>query len=141
MDRDPLAKDVQTSQTGVSSSRGLTSEYACGNRSPSEPLPMKKGSPMIRRLNLMVLLVALTLLPGAAYAQRGQARGQVYGPDGLMYNMNSPEWRASGGNMEVYQQIMEEKMMQQQMLQMQKQQMAYEKQMQDYFKKNPEAKK
>jgi len=54
----------------------------------------------------------------------------VQGPDGVLYNTRSPEWRMSGGNIFVYQQLMEQKMMLQQQRLIVKQQQMQKRQVQ-----------
>jgi hypothetical protein len=85
---------------------------------------------MKRRLWIAVGLVVLAMVPTLAQA-RGYGRygGMVNTPYGPM-NMKSPEYRMSGGNPIVYQQLMQEKMMMQQQLQMLKQQQQAMQQMQ-----------
>lgn len=58
----------------------------------------------------------LLAIPPTSQAQgrRYGRSGVVYGPDGPLYDTRSPEWRMSGGNIFVYQQLMEQKMMLQQ---------------------------
>ena len=71
---------------------------------------------------LCCMLGVLAAFPCSTQAQwRGYGRGGVVqGPDGPLYDTRSPEWRMSGGNIFVYQQIMEQKMLlrQQQMMMM-----------------------
>lgn len=66
------------------------------------------------RLALLCGLVLLTSLPAHAQSRRGRgggrAGGVVMGPDGPLYDTRSPEWRMSGGNIFVYQGLMEQKM-------------------------------
>ncbi len=98
---------------------------------------------MIRRSSPLILVFALIFSPGSAQAQRYRS-GPVITPYGPLYNTNSPEYKMSGGNPLIMEELQEQKLMQQQMQQMQqmmKQQMAYQKQMQDYLKKHPEVKK
>ncbi|WP_422925880.1 hypothetical protein [Singulisphaera sp. PoT] len=82
----------------------------------------------------VAVLVATTLASGTAEA-RGYGRygGVANTPFGTI-NMNSPEWRASGGNMFMYQQLMEEKMMLQEQQMMMKQQQQYMQMMQKQAK-------
>jgi hypothetical protein len=69
-----------------------------------------------------VLLLAVPCTSRAQGRRYGRS-GVVQGPDGPLYDTRSPEWRMSGGNLFVYEQIMEEKMMlQQQKLMMRQQQ-------------------
>jgi len=73
-----------------------------------------------------VLGVLLLAIPSTSQAQgrRYGRSGVVYGPDGPLYDTRSPEWRMSGGNIFVYEQLVEQKMMlQQQKLMMRQQQM------------------
>jgi hypothetical protein len=62
----------------------------------------------------IALLCGLALAStSTAHAQRGRGRyrgGVVMGPDGPLYDTRSPEWRMSGGNIWLYQELMEEKM-------------------------------
>lgn len=58
----------------------------------------------------VAVLAVLTLMPIAAQAGgRGSRSSKVYGPGGLMYDTNSPAWKAAGGNVNVYQQMMAQK--------------------------------
>ena len=61
---------------------------------------------------LACLFGVLATLPPSAQAQwrRYGRGGVVQGPDGPLYDTRSPEWRMSGGNIFVYQQLMEEKL-------------------------------
>ena len=68
----------------------------------------------------LALAAVIFLTPSFAHAQRGG--GMVVGGDGTMYDTRSPEWKASGGNIFVYQQIMQQKMFMQQQQLMYKQQ-------------------
>ena len=63
-----------------------------------------------------VIGVLLLAIPSTSQAQgRGYGRfGVVQGPDGPLYDTRSPEWRMSGGNIFVYEQLVEQKMMLQQ---------------------------
>jgi hypothetical protein len=79
------------------------------------------------------LLVVLASQSAHARAPRG---GNVMGPDGIMYNTRSPEWRASGGNVYAYQQILMQKQMMAQQQQALRQQQAFAKQQQQLAKKN-----
>lgn len=85
---------------------------------------------MRRGWTFAVLLAVLALMPLAAQA-RGRRGSKVYGPGGLMYDTNSADWKASGGNINVYRQRMAQKaMMAQQKVMMQrmaKQQQAFQK--------------
>jgi hypothetical protein len=77
----------------------------------------------IKHGGFLALAAVIFLTPSLAHAQRGG--GMVVGGDGTMYDTRSPEWKASGGNIFVYQQIMQQKMFnqQQQMFYKQQQQM------------------
>lgn len=71
-------------------------------------------------IGMLLLAVPCT---SRAQGRRYGRSGVVQGPDGPLYDTRSPEWRMSGGNLFVYEQIMEEKMMlQQQKLMMRQQQ-------------------
>ena len=93
----------------------------------STSLTTPEGSVMPARLVLCCVLVALpTAIPSTSHAQGGRygRSGIVYGPDGPLYNTRSPEWRMSGGNIFVYQQLVQQKiMMQQQRLMVRQQQL------------------
>jgi hypothetical protein len=67
-------------------------------------------------------LLTLALFPSSSQAQ-GRRGGMVQSPFGPLYDTRSPEWRMAGGDMMLYQQIMEQKMMlrQQQMFMKQQQ--------------------
>jgi hypothetical protein len=73
--------------------------------------------------------IMLLAIPSMSHAQGGRygRSGVVYGPDGALYNTRSPEWRMSGGNIFVYQQLMEQKMMLQQQRLMMRQQIQQQK--------------
>ncbi|MHC5538794.1 hypothetical protein ACYOEI_11280 [Singulisphaera rosea] len=89
----------------------------------------------IRREGLWVVLAVVAMAPTVAEARwYGRSSGLMNTPYGAV-NMNSPEWRASGGNIFTYQQLMEEKMMMQQQQMMLKQQQQYQKMMQQAAKK------
>ena len=78
------------------------------------------------RLLLSCAIGLLVLAPlQAAHAQYRRGRsGIVQSPYGPLYDTRSPEWRMAGGNIFLYQQIMEEKMqLRQQQLLMKQQQM------------------
>src|SRR5437763_15918940 len=65
----------------------------------------------------------LALVPCTAQAQ-GRRSGVVQSPFGPLYDTRSPEWRMAGGDMMLYQQNMEQKMMlRQQQLFMKQQQL------------------
>ncbi len=86
---------------------------------------------------LASVVAALLVVAASHSAQaRGARGGNVVGPDGIIYNTRSPEWRASGGNIYVYQQIMMQKQMMLQQQQAQKQMQAFVKQQQQQAKKN-----
>jgi hypothetical protein len=53
------------------------------------------------------LALAATSTANAQWSRRG---GVVMGPDGPLYDTRSPEWRMSGGNYFVYQELMQQKM-------------------------------
>ncbi len=91
---------------------------------------------MARRTLLLAVAVAAVLAPTLVEA-RGYGRygGVVNTPYGTM-NMNSPEWRASGGNIFIYQELMQEKMMMQEQQMMMKQQQQYMQMMQKQAKQN-----
>jgi hypothetical protein len=86
---------------------------------------------MKRGWTFVAVLAVLTLMPLAAQARGRRGSSKVYGPGGLMYDTNSADWKAAGGNINVYQQRMAQKaMMAQQKLMMQqmaKQQQAFQK--------------
>ena len=71
-------------------------------------------------------IVAVVVFCGVSEARIPRG-GNVVGLNGVLYNTNSPEWRASGGNIMVYQQIMQQKMMIRQQQYMMKQQQAAQK--------------
>ena len=79
---------------------------------------------MISKLVLCCVagLLTLALFPCSTQAQ-GRRAGIVQSPFGPLYDTRSPEWRMAGGDMMLYQQIMEQKMMlrQQQMFMKQQQ--------------------
>jgi hypothetical protein len=81
-----------------------------------------------RRIIAFLGLAALSCWPAAAEAQRYYGRGgrggTVMSPFGPLYNTNTPEYRMSGGNPFVMQQLMQQKqwMLQQQMMLRQQQQ-------------------
>jgi hypothetical protein len=73
------------------------------------------------------ILGLILAAPQAALAQYGRYRGGVvWGPDGPLYDTRSPEWRMSGGNIYVYQELMQQKVLlqQQKLMMRQQQQMA-----------------
>jgi hypothetical protein len=55
-------------------------------------------------------LIAFPSTSRAQYGRHGRA-GVVMGPDGMLYNTRSPEWRMSGGNPAVYQQLVQQKLL------------------------------
>lgn len=65
------------------------------------------------RLALLCGLV-LALVSAAEARGRGPRGGVVMGPNGPLYDTRSPEWQMSGGNLDAYQAIMQQKMMMQQ---------------------------
>jgi hypothetical protein len=80
---------------------------------------------------LVAVLAVLLALPSTSFAQyrRYGRSGVVMSPYGPLYDTRSPEWRMSGGNIFVYEQLMEAKMMaRQQQMMMMKQQMIMMKQ-------------
>lgn len=88
---------------------------------------------MARRLGFAVALTILTV-PGLVQAQYGRRFGGAMTPFGPVYNpAMTPEWRQSGGNPEVWQQLMMQKMAAQQQAAFQKQVQAYQK----WAKANP----
>lgn len=87
-----------------------------------------------RPLRWCAIAAVFLTVASPAQAQRGRygRSGVVQGPDGVLYNTRSPEWRMSGGNIFVYQQLVQQKMMLQQqraMLRQQRQQQALTRQM------------
>lgn len=80
---------------------------------------------MRQYIGVVAFFTAVALTPGLAQARGYGSRGGMISTPYGSVNSNSPEWKASGGNMFVYEQIMEEKMMimQQQMMMKQQQQM------------------
>src|SRR5947209_8505405 len=76
-----------------------------------------------RGLCCLASLLALALLPCATHAQ-GRRAGIVQSPFGPLYDTRSPEWRMAGGDMMLYQQIMQQqKMLRQQQMFMKQQQL------------------
>ena len=76
------------------------------------------------------ILGLLLAVPQAALGQYGRYRGGVvWGPDGPLYDTRSPEWRMSGGNIFVYQELMHQKLLLQQQKQTIKQQQLVARQM------------
>jgi len=80
--------------------------------------------PAIALLGALGVLAAFPCSTQAQWGRYGRG-GVVYGPDGPLYDTRSPEWRMSGGNIFVYQQLMDQKMLlrQQQMVMRQQQRM------------------
>lgn len=74
----------------------------------------------------VVLMLASPSTSQAQYGRYGRS-GVVYGPEGPLYNTRSPEWRMSGGNIFVYQQLIEQKMMLRQQQLMMRQQLQQQK--------------
>ena len=92
-----------------------------------------RGWTVVRRFGLLIAAV-FVVLPSVAHAQRGMSRYRnapamtAYGP---VYNpTQTPEWRQAGGNFEVWQQIMMQKMAVKEQAAFQKQTAAYQKAMQ-----------
>jgi hypothetical protein len=79
---------------------------------------------MIAKRVLMIALVGILLMPATASARRGRYGGWGNSPYGAI-NMNSPEWRMAGGNIFVYQELMQQKMLMRQQQIMLKQQRQY----------------
>jgi len=80
-----------------------------------------------KRIGLLVLLLVAVLVANVTNAGGNRRGGTIRTPYGSA-NVNSPEWKRSGGDFRVYQQIMQQK---QQMLQqrvMMKQRQAFLKQ-------------
>lgn len=72
---------------------------------------------MRTRLTITLLCGIVLAATSTADAQWGRGRyrgGVVMGPYGPLYDTRSPEWRMSGGNIWVYQELMEAKMQRQQ---------------------------
>ena len=91
---------------------------------------------MSRRIVLSIA-IGLALVPSIASAQmRRNRNAPAMTADGPVYNpTQTPEWRQAGGNYEVWQQLMMQKMAAQQQAAFQKQQAAYQK----WAKANPAA--
>jgi hypothetical protein len=97
------------------------------------------GMAMARRFGLLVALSTFALMPGDVQARGyGRSGGMVNTPWGTA-NTNSPEWRMAGGNIFVYQQLMEEKAMMLQQQQFLKMQQQYMQQMQKLAKQQKNA--
>ena len=89
------------------------------------------------------VLLAIPLPSQAQWGRYGRS-GVVQGPDGVLYNTRSPEWRMSGGNIYVYQQLVQQKMLLQQqrlMLRQQRQQQALARQVQQATRKGAESRR
>ncbi len=82
---------------------------------------------VMRRIGLLALLVAAVLVPSVTNAQGHRGGGTIRTPYGSA-NINSPEWKQSGGNFRVYEQIMQQKQMMLQQRAMMKQREAFLKQ-------------
>lgn len=98
----------------------------------------------MKRLLGIAVLTCLVSAPSVAQAQRRGRGGPAVSVDGPVFNpTQTPEWRQAGGNLMVYQQIMEQKMMVAQQKQMQQNYQAMVKQQQAYDKwlKDQKAKK
>ena len=80
-----------------------------------------------RRLGLMAFLAASTIIAGVADAGGYRRGGIVRTPYGSA-NMNSPEWKRSGGDFRVYQRLMQQKQMMLQQRAMMKKREAFLKQ-------------
>ena len=85
---------------------------------------------MRKSAGLIVLVGSVLAMTSGAAEAGGRRGGPVMTPFGELYNTNSPEWRASGGNPLVYQQLVEQKMLMRQQQQELKQQQLMQKQMQ-----------
>ncbi|WP_406696795.1 hypothetical protein V5E97_37990 [Singulisphaera sp. Ch08] len=95
----------------------------------------------IRRFCLLVVLAQLAFDPSLAVARGyGRAGGTINTPFGSM-KMNSPEYKMSGGNPFVYQQLMEEKMLMTQQQRVLKQQQQFLQQMKREAKNKTKDKK
>jgi hypothetical protein len=78
------------------------------------------------RIFIVFLMGLLLGAPAGSEAQWSRRRsGVVYGPAGPLYDMRSPEWKMAGGNIFLYEQLMQQKMMvrQQQLMMKQQQQL------------------
>jgi hypothetical protein len=80
---------------------------------------------MSSRIFAGCILGLVLAAPQVVLAQYGRYRGGVvWGPDGPLYDTRSPEWRMSGGNIFVYQELMRQKLLlQQQKLRLRQQQL------------------
>jgi hypothetical protein len=85
---------------------------------------------MKSKLALGCLAGMLALVPCTTQAQ-GRRYGVVQSPFGPLYDTRSPEWRMAGGDMMLYEQIMEQRMMLQQQQMLMKQQQMMLKQQKD----------
>jgi hypothetical protein len=83
---------------------------------------------MIKRFGLVVLALGFVLVASLTAEARPPRGGSVQSPFGEVYNTRSPEWKAAGGNILVYQQLMEQKLLLQQQQTMLKQQQQLQKQ-------------
>ncbi len=83
------------------------------------------------RRSAIAMLAGLLILPTIAHAQRGMGRfrnSPAMSADGPVFNPTmTPEWQQAGGNMEVWQQIMAQKMAA-------REQAAFQKQLAEYQK-------
>ena len=82
---------------------------------------------IMRRIGPLALLVAAVLVPSVANARGNRGGGIIRTPYGSA-NVNSPEWKRSGGDFRVYQQIMQQKQMMLQQKALKKQREAFLKQ-------------
>jgi len=100
------------------------------------PRPGRRENIVMSRIGLLALLVSSALIPGVAVARGYRGGGRIYTPFGSA-NMNSPEWRQSGGNIMVYQQIMMQKQMllQQRAMMRQQQEFLRQQKMQEKYLK------
>jgi ATPase subunit of ABC transporter with duplicated ATPase domains len=91
----------------------------------------------VSRLLGLAVVLGLMVMPSMAHAQRGR-NVPAMSPYGPIYNpTQTPEWRQAGGNYEVWEQIMMQKMAAQEQAAFQKQLAAYQK----WAKANPAAAK
>lgn len=83
---------------------------------------MRPRLPVIFLLLVLPLVLLLSAQAEAQWGRRGRSRGGVVmTPYGPLYDTRSPEWRAAGGNIFIYQQLREQTMMLQQERMMMKQ--------------------
>ena len=75
---------------------------------------------MRRLIGLIAVTVLIGAMPTLSFA-RPPRNGTVMTPFGSAYDTGSPEWKQSGGNIFVYQQLMEQKAYQQQQMMLLKQ--------------------